>query len=665
MATVQYTLKVKNNGSENATGVVVQHKIDFPCVYINSSHTLGSYVDTTGQWTIGNLAVGSEAIAIYTIEKPDVGSYPILASVQGDQIDGIIISNVDNKIIEHSNTVKKNTCADPFKAILSGDNLGNFHGILEFHSKCLCENCDVRFSIVTGSFENIDPDTFNLNPITGVFSGCVTNQLDPWEFWYQIECINCIQDCPGAPARSGPWGPAKVAGAGWKFDLCKDESYVDCCDEIIKVEDPNVLKRGKCEGSDCLEVKTSDIIEAIGKVGLIDKFLGDDGNPKSCDEDPCALNVLEVQTKDCGIPKIGVNLKKIRELIFSCTSAEVQNVMTDDTTCSGRKVYDIRVGDTPCGSGRTVYYLHSNESGIDVLVSATGQALVDWPKDFSGSLIFEASLECIDGADKVFTVTINKGCCDPCFTEYGSADSCATKVTAEILCTDEDCADDCWINRTKIIGADNETICRKCEGGEPNRDPDDISDEVCPNRTFIDRCGFIVDGTLEIPESDWYPLPSEVCLDEPFTQKSQCCPGVTRTEDANGNPLLGTVDPGDCNTCHAGVLVPICKDPLLPFCDGGDCVECLDNCHCDEDACKECVAGVCVNKCTVDAPYCDDCGECVKCRNNADCDPNNCEVCTRNGCESKCKAGDNCIDCQCVPNQPPKIVAVKSQIDLD
>ncbi|WP_176720266.1 DUF11 domain-containing protein, partial [Methanobacterium sp. A39] len=58
---ITYTLKVHNNGPDNATGVTVLDKLPAGLKFISSSGS-GTYNSTTGIWAIGNLANGGEAI---------------------------------------------------------------------------------------------------------------------------------------------------------------------------------------------------------------------------------------------------------------------------------------------------------------------------------------------------------------------------------------------------------------------------------------------------------------------------------------------------------------------------------------------------------------------------------------------------------------------------
>ena len=56
---VTYTLKVHNNGPDNATGVTVLDKLPAGLKFLSSD---GNYNSTTGTWTIGNLANGATAV---------------------------------------------------------------------------------------------------------------------------------------------------------------------------------------------------------------------------------------------------------------------------------------------------------------------------------------------------------------------------------------------------------------------------------------------------------------------------------------------------------------------------------------------------------------------------------------------------------------------------
>ena len=65
---VNFVIKVKNNGPNNATGVQVNDLLEPGFTYISSSANVGRYDTTTGVWTIGNLAVnGVDSLVLGTI----------------------------------------------------------------------------------------------------------------------------------------------------------------------------------------------------------------------------------------------------------------------------------------------------------------------------------------------------------------------------------------------------------------------------------------------------------------------------------------------------------------------------------------------------------------------------------------------------------------------
>lgn len=87
---VVFTLEAKNNGPDNATGVVVTDILPNGYAYVSSNS--GSYDPGTGQWSIGNLSNGNTATLEITAKVLATGNYTNTASISSNQGD----SNMGN-----------------------------------------------------------------------------------------------------------------------------------------------------------------------------------------------------------------------------------------------------------------------------------------------------------------------------------------------------------------------------------------------------------------------------------------------------------------------------------------------------------------------------------------------------------------------------------------
>jgi uncharacterized repeat protein (TIGR01451 family) len=59
--TVTFTVNVVNNGPSNATGVVITDSLPAGLAFVSATPSTGTYSNTTGLWTLGNLANGASA----------------------------------------------------------------------------------------------------------------------------------------------------------------------------------------------------------------------------------------------------------------------------------------------------------------------------------------------------------------------------------------------------------------------------------------------------------------------------------------------------------------------------------------------------------------------------------------------------------------------------
>ncbi|MBQ3472834.1 MAG: DUF11 domain-containing protein, partial [Methanobrevibacter sp.] len=97
--TVKFTVKVKNNGPNNATEVNVNAIIPEGLIYLSSSPSIGIYNPDNGTWIIGNLDCGENQTLVITVQTNKTGliDYPVNVSSYEDDYN--MTNNYDNKTI--------------------------------------------------------------------------------------------------------------------------------------------------------------------------------------------------------------------------------------------------------------------------------------------------------------------------------------------------------------------------------------------------------------------------------------------------------------------------------------------------------------------------------------------------------------------------------------
>ncbi|WP_428229029.1 gliding motility-associated C-terminal domain-containing protein [Flavobacterium sp.] len=91
---VVFTLVVKNNGPNNATGVKVTDMLASGYTYVSSSAAAGTNYDSaTGLWTIGNLANAASVTLTVTAKVNAIGDYSNTATVSGNENDPNLTNN--------------------------------------------------------------------------------------------------------------------------------------------------------------------------------------------------------------------------------------------------------------------------------------------------------------------------------------------------------------------------------------------------------------------------------------------------------------------------------------------------------------------------------------------------------------------------------------------
>ncbi len=97
--TLKYTIKVKNNGPNDATGVNVSAVIPEGLIYLSSTPSIGNYDSINGIWTIGSLDSGDNQTLIINIETNKTGLIDFPVNVSSIEDDSNLTNNYDNKTI--------------------------------------------------------------------------------------------------------------------------------------------------------------------------------------------------------------------------------------------------------------------------------------------------------------------------------------------------------------------------------------------------------------------------------------------------------------------------------------------------------------------------------------------------------------------------------------
>jgi large repetitive protein len=90
---ITFTIVATNNGPVNATGVNVSDILPAGYSYLSSTTTTGSYNNTSGLWSIGNLNVGISQTLTITVQVNANGPYTNIANIVGDQFDANLNNN--------------------------------------------------------------------------------------------------------------------------------------------------------------------------------------------------------------------------------------------------------------------------------------------------------------------------------------------------------------------------------------------------------------------------------------------------------------------------------------------------------------------------------------------------------------------------------------------
>lgn len=136
---VKWTLRVTNNGPDEATGVVVCDLLSKDLIYLSST---GNYDVKSGLWNIGTLEVGkSVSIDIVTLVNK-TGKIANDANVSGREYDWNLSNNYDNKSIDVE------VCADLAVEKLVNDTAPKFNSLVEWTLRVTNNGPDTATGVV-------------------------------------------------------------------------------------------------------------------------------------------------------------------------------------------------------------------------------------------------------------------------------------------------------------------------------------------------------------------------------------------------------------------------------------------------------------------------------------------------------------------------------------
>lgn len=136
---VKWTLRVNNNGPDEATGVVVCDLLSKDLIYLSST---GNYDVKSGLWNIGTLEMGkSVSIDIVTLVNK-TGKIANDASVSGKEYDWNLSNNYDNK------SIAVDVCADLAIKKLVNDTNPKFNSLVEWTLRVTNNGPDTATGVV-------------------------------------------------------------------------------------------------------------------------------------------------------------------------------------------------------------------------------------------------------------------------------------------------------------------------------------------------------------------------------------------------------------------------------------------------------------------------------------------------------------------------------------
>jgi len=184
---VEFTLLVTNNGTANATNVIVTDQL--PTGYAYVSHTAGAnYVPATGIWTIGSLANGANQTLVITATVNATGNYTNTASVDGDENDPDTTDNTDSVTTTPNNVIvaDNDTTVTPVNGLAGGTAIANVLGNDTLNGAAIAAGA-VNISVLPGAV----PAGLAFNTATGAVTVNAGTPAGTYTFDYTIcETIN-------------------------------------------------------------------------------------------------------------------------------------------------------------------------------------------------------------------------------------------------------------------------------------------------------------------------------------------------------------------------------------------------------------------------------------------------------------------------------------------
>ena len=98
--TVKYTIKVCNNGPNNASGVNLSAVLPEGLVYLSATPSIGTYDPEDGIWLIGNLCIGENQTLIINALTNQTGLIDFPVNVSSIEEDSNLSNNFKNKTIK-------------------------------------------------------------------------------------------------------------------------------------------------------------------------------------------------------------------------------------------------------------------------------------------------------------------------------------------------------------------------------------------------------------------------------------------------------------------------------------------------------------------------------------------------------------------------------------
>lgn len=93
---ITFTLTVTNNGPSSATNVVVTDQLPTGFEYVSHTASVGTFVASSGLWTIGNVANAGTAVLEIVAKVLPTGNYINTGSVTGTETDPDLTNNTDS-----------------------------------------------------------------------------------------------------------------------------------------------------------------------------------------------------------------------------------------------------------------------------------------------------------------------------------------------------------------------------------------------------------------------------------------------------------------------------------------------------------------------------------------------------------------------------------------